>query len=298
MASVLERWVEMLGAAELPVLARTAAEIDRVAADERSATPKRIVDVVLHDPIMTVRVLQYLETHRNRYRSADITTIAHALMMLGTSPFFAHFRGISTIEARLEGQSTALAGTRKVLSRSRHAALYAHDWARLRNDTDPEEVMVAALLHDLSEALMWCFAPMLAIEIQDRQREDSALRSDEAQRAVLGFRLLDLQLELLRAWHLPELPRMLMDDTRAKNPRVRNVAYACAVARHSSRGWSNLALPSDYEHVADLLRISRDEVAERVSVISLQLASEADWYGVAPLAPFETPWNEEAQIRY
>lgn len=286
MPTVLQHWVAMLREVRLPVLARTAAELDLLYTDERAATPQRISQVVLHDPIMTIKVLQYLQQHRNRHRSADITTIAHALMMLGTTPFFAHFREHSFIEERFGANTAAGHGALRVIQRARCAALYAHDWARLRHDTDPEEIMIAALLHDVAEMMLWCFAPALALEIEARQQEDCTLRSEAAQREVIGFGLADLQLELVRAWQLPDIMAELMDETRTHNPRAQNVALAAAVSRHSAHGWENPALPQDFEKVSELISLSCDEVVERVVKVSSQAAAESAWYGVPPLAPY------------
>ncbi len=283
MTTVLQHWVDMLQEVRLPVLARTAAELEALHRDGDAATPKRISQVVLHDPLMTVQVLQYLQQHRNRHRSADITTIAHALMMLGTTPFFTHFVGQSSIESRLGGAGDALAGLRQVMSRARHAALYAQDWAQRRHDVDPEETMIAALLHDIAEMMLWCYAPALALEIADRQQRDRTLRSEDVQCDVIGFRLLDLQLELIAAWQLPALLRTLMDETRMQNPRVQIVARAAAVARHSAQGWDNLALPCDYERISELLNMSRDEAAERVAAVALDADADWTWYGVPPV---------------
>ncbi|MCX7136447.1 MAG: HDOD domain-containing protein [Proteobacteria bacterium] len=288
-SSLLQHWVETLGEVKLPVLARTMAELERLRADEDGATPQQIAQVVLHDPVMTVKVLQYLQQHRSRHRSADITTIAHALMMLGTSPFSAHFQEQTSIENRLAEDSAARSGVQLVMSRARHAALYAQDWARLRHDVDPEEVMIAALLHDIAEMMLWCFAPVLALEIADRQHGDRTLRSEDVQRAVLGFRLHDLQLELIRVWQLPELLHVLMDETRTHNPRMQNVALAAAVARHSAHGWDNLALPHDYAMTGELLSLSPDEVAARIARVAAKAATEWEWYGVQPPPPVSGP---------
>jgi HD-like signal output (HDOD) protein len=292
-STLLQHWVDMLGEIRLPVLARTAAEIERLRSDEDGATPKHIAQVVLHDPIMTVKVLQYLQQHRNPHRSADITTIAHALMMLGTSPFFTHFHEQTSIEDRLAEDAAALSGVQRVMSRARHAALYAQDWARVRHDVDPEEVMIAALLHDIAEMMLWCFAPVLAVEIADRQRRDRTVRSEDVQRAVLGFRLIDLQLELVKVWQLPDLLHVLMDETRTHNPRVQNVALAAALARHSAHGWNNLALPYDYVHIAKLLVWSPAEVTARIARIAEEAAAESEWYGLPPFPPTATGVAEE-----
>ena len=281
----MKQWVEMLERASLPVLARTVDELARLRENEDKITTRHIANVVLHDPFMTVRVLQYLQQHRTKRQSSEITTIAHALMMLGLTPFFAHFGDEQKLEEKLARDPQALTGALTVMSRARLAALYAGDWARVRNDVDPEEVMVAALLHDLAEMMLWCFAPELALEIAGRQRQDRTLRSETAQIAVLGFSLVDLQLELVKAWHLPELLHVLMDDHHVNNPRVLNVVQAAAVARHSARSWSDPALAYDYAVVGRLLRLSALTVENRVIDVTQAAAHEWEWYGVPVLLP-------------
>ena len=285
----MQQWVDMLSEARLPVLARTAAELELLRRDEDRVTPRLVADVVLHDPIMTVQVLQYLQKNRSQHRNADITTVAHALMMLGVAPFFTHFSAHDSIEARLAGDRAARHGVLGVISRARHAAQYAHDWAELRHDIDPEEIMIAALLHDMAEILVWCYAPPLALEIAGRLQHDRTLRSVDVQHAVLGFRLIDLQLELIKAWQLPDLLRALMDGEATRNPRVHNVALAAAVARHAAHGWDDRALPDDYAQIADLVGRSPDEAAARVASVALRAAAEWEWYGVQPPLPQATP---------
>ena len=276
----IEQWVAMLREADLPVLGRTVIELRRIQEDEDGATPQRVADAVLHDPFMTVKVLLYLQEHRGRRRNADITTIPHALMMLGMSPFFDHFGVQMAIEDWLTNDAASLSGVCAVMSRARHAALYARDWAQLRHDVDPEEVFVAAVLHDMAEMLLWCYAPRLAREIVERQARDRTLRSDRVQREVIGFRLIDLQLAMVKAWHLPELLHVLIDEDHARNPRVTSVALAAAVARHSAHGWDDAALPDDYEGIARLLSIEPSAARARVVGIARQAESEEQWYGV------------------
>ena len=285
MPASMQQWVALLGRAPLPVLARTVSELAHLRDNEDKVTTRHIANVVLHDPFMTVKVLQYLQEHRSKRQSTEITTIAHALMMLGLTPFFEHFGAEQTIEQKLAGDPRALKGALTVMSRGRLAALYAGDWARIRNDVDPEEVMVAALLHDLAEMMLWCFAPALALEIAHAQRRDPTLRSEAAQTAVLGFSLVDLQLGLVKAWHLPELLHVLMDDHHVNNPRVLNVVQAAAVARHSARSWSDPALANDYAVVGRLLHLSATTVEGRVIDVAQAAAHEWEWYGIPVALP-------------
>ena len=289
----MQEWVAALDIASLPVLSRTVTELAELREREDRITTRHVAEVVLHDPIMTVKVLHYLQQHRTRRQSQDITTIANALMMLGLSPFFAHFSEQTTLVDCLAGKSLALEGALSVARRARRAALYARDWARLRHDVNPEEIMTAALLHDLAEIMLWCYAPELALEIRNRQRRDRALRSDAVQLRVLGFRLHDLQLELVRAWELPQLLHTLLDEHHATSPRVVNVALATALARHAANGWDDQALPQDYRALCRFLNQPYRTVMQRVLEVTGESGTEALWYDVA--ADSESAQSEDTQ---
>ncbi len=285
------QWVELMASADLPVLAHSVTQLERLCAEGEKVSTQDIVHAVLRDPFMTAKVLRYLQQHRGLRRTADITTIAHALMMLGLSPFYAHFGVQAVIEEQLAGDVAALQGMLAVMRRARHAALYARDWARLRKDIDPEEVMVAALLHDLAEMLLWGYAPSHAGAIAVMQTQDRTLRSETAQQAVLGFPLIDLQLAMVKAWRLPDLLHELMDARQRRNPRVLNVEYAVAVARHSAHGWDDAALPHDYAAIGDWLALAPEVVMQRVQDVASKAAGERAWYECAPAAllPDVTP---------
>ena len=79
------------------------------------------------------------------------------------------------------------------------------------------------------------------------------MRSEAAQREVLGFPLIALQLELAHEWQLPDLLCDLMDERHALTPRALNVSLAVAVARHSAHGWDDAALPDDFAAIGRLI---------------------------------------------
>src|SRR5215467_6121477 len=94
-------WALFLAQAELPVLRRTIAELERFRADEDKVSCPQLSAAILHDPIMTLKLLRYLQAHRAKRQAVDITTIDHAMMMLGLTPFFEHFSELSAFEDRL-----------------------------------------------------------------------------------------------------------------------------------------------------------------------------------------------------
>lgn len=273
-------WVQALGAVEIPVLARTVEELARLRENEERIIPRDIARVLLHDPMFTLRVLRYLQAHRRAAQTSDITTIEHALMMLGIAPFFAHFGELPAVESTLGGRPSALEGLMHVVNRAHHAALYAHDWANLRYDRRADEVAIAALLHDLAEMLMWCFAPELSLQIAALLRADSSLRSSDAQSRVLGFKFAGLQATLIAEWQLAPLLQSLMNEAQSTQARVMNVALAVNLARHSDRGWTNPALPDDYAAVQRFMKLPQSEVLERIRRIAVQAQGARDWYHI------------------
>jgi HD-like signal output (HDOD) protein len=261
----LDAWVRYLSQADIPVLKRTARELALLRENEENVSGRQVAAAILRDPLMALRVLAYIESHRGPAQTTDITTIDRAVMMMGITPFFKAFEALPLLEETLKSCPQALIGILRVVGRARNASLLARDWAIARHDLDVDEVTVAALLHDAAETLLWCFAPSLVIQVRALQDEERGLRSTAAQQTVLGIRVIDLQLALARDWRLPELLLSLMDDEHAANPRVRNVACAVSLARHSANGWDDPAIPDDLAAAADLLGISRDALMSRIA---------------------------------
>ncbi len=279
----INAWIVHLTQIDLPILKKTADEIARLKSIEDKITGKDISSVILHDPLMTIKVLRFIESRR-KSQTAEITTISHAIMMMGTGAFFEHFSDFETVEDLLSDNPLALSGMLSVISRSRHAALYAQDWSILRHDIESDEVAIAALLHDMAEMLLWCYSPDELIEIRRRMMRDASLRSGDTQRAVLGFDLLKLQMLLAAVWKLPSLLRSLMDTNHAHLPRVINVNLATALARHSALGLHNAALPDDYAAINEFLNIGEESVMHNINRNALFAAREWKWYNYRPAA--------------
>jgi HD-like signal output (HDOD) protein len=267
----LEDWVAYFGHVQPPVLRHTVQELEKMRADAERVNGRVLAAVILQDPMMTLRVLAYIENRRRRSQNADITTIEHALMMIGIDPFFREFEYLPLVEDNLKSHPHALIGLLKVIHRARRASHWAREWAVIRHDLDVDEITVATLLHDIAEILMWCFAPSLALQVRDRQAKDRTLRSSIAQQETYNLQLQQLQLALAKAWHLPLLLTTLMDRTKADHPRVRNVALAVDLARHSANGWDDPALPDDFAAIAELLHISHETLMRK---LGLEIAAE------------------------
>lgn len=262
--SDLDAWVTYYRDARIPVLRHTVHELDQLRANAEHVNARVLSRIILRDPLMTLRVLGYIERHRKQRQTTDITTIERALMMIGINPFFNEFQELPLVEDQLKAHPRALLGLLKTINRARRAAHWAHEWAFIRHDLDVDEITVATLLHDLGEIMMWCFAPTLALEVVARQTANRAARSATIQAEIYGVPLFELKMGLVRAWGLPPLLAMLMDHDKADNPRVRNVKLAVDLARHSANGWDDAAIPDDLSGIEDLLHIGREMLLRRI----------------------------------
>jgi hypothetical protein len=248
--------------AGVPVLRATANELARMERDQDRISGNALSGAILRDPLMTLRVLRFLQSHRTRSQTADITTIAHAIMMLGQARFFREFSPMPILEDRADLGPSTLVRVRAAMSQSRLAALFARDWAVHRHDLDPEEVMVAALLHDVAELLVLLWG-----------RE-----------AAPASTLAPLRAPLFQSLDLPGLIRHLTEADESHNSRVLVVRLACDLARRCSLGWHGEAIAHNLAQTQKLLHISAPELWERVRRVALQAAREWTLYEVRPAA--------------
>jgi len=253
-------WLAFLGRTDIPVLRQTARELQRLRADDALLTARSMADVVTDDPLMTVKLLRYMQSHKHRNQQYELVDVKQALLMMGLDTFFRGVPPAPVVEEMLHDRLDALVQLLQTVRRAQRAAHYAFDWALRLHDLHAEEVRVSALLAHVAEMLMWCFNPRQMLEIGRRQDADPSLRSAEVQKQVLGFAGVDLQRALTIEWRLPELLLNLMDPAQAHSARVRNVTLAANLARHSAHGWDDAALPDDYREIAALLRMEPHRV--------------------------------------
>lgn len=259
-------WVAFFENADIPVLRQTARELAQLREREDETGARDITRVVINDPLMTFKVLTYANNHRGRHQLQDLVQVEQAIIMMGTSTFFEQIPTVPHVEEILSQHVSGLVDLLKLMIRAHRAGYFAAEFASHLMDLHAEELRVAASLHDFAEMLMWCFNPDAMHDIHKRQAADTTLRSKAVQQEVLGFKVVDLQAELVRAFNLPSLLTDLMDEQRAHLPRVRNVQFAVNLARHSADGWDNAALPDDYKDIAQLLHVDVPRVMHIVGV--------------------------------
>lgn len=243
--SDLAAWTLHLCEAPLPVLAATAADIERLAqAEERHGRvdANMLADVIGDDPLMTIKLLAHTARLRPPAQVTDAETVTATLVHLGIGPFFRDFAALVAVEQGLQALPGALDALQRVLRCSHRASRFALGFAVHRMDTDADIVREAALVHDFAELLLWYHAPQVMLT--------EATRPDVSR----------LGQALMRAWRLPTLLIELTDEHACRNPLVEPqrqvVQLAVRLARHTTNGWDTTDLQPDLEAVAELLHLS------------------------------------------
>ena len=241
----LAAWSGYLEQADIPVLATSAAALQRLRAaeeaDEGSVDANRIGEAVACDPLLTLRVLAHAARHRPPRLLTDPQTVTAAVVLMGIPPFFHAFAAPPTVEQRLAAQPQAQAGLRAALHRATRAAAFALAFAAQRGDADAALIHQGALLHDFAALLLWCHAPDVAAA-SERQAADSP----QPELAALQWALAD-------AWRLPALLRRPVRDRDALLPRARCVALAVQLAQGDT-------MPALLAQAGELLALAPDDV--------------------------------------
>jgi hypothetical protein len=285
MSIAIANWVRLLKQVELPAFTRSLEALAALSADLENLRPDPVVDTILADPLLTLRVILGANRRQSAHTAQEVTTIRHALMMSGTAPFFAQFAKLPTVEARLAGHDLALRRLQDVVHRAHHATLLARDIAALRQDRDPEETGVAAALVEFPELLLCVAVPDIASKLADAERTHHA---DDAERHVLGTTLAELQQPLAEALQLPELLRALIDMSQGDRPRVHTVQLAGRVARHFQHGAEPETLDEDLRATAEWLHLPLDDLHQ-----SVHLNAEIAAKSAPPPTPEETAIHAE-----
>ena len=260
----LADWLAFLGQADIPVLRQTARALERLRADQRLLNASSIANVVTDDPLMTVKLLRYMQAHKSRHQVQDLLDVKQMLLMMGLETFFREVPATSVAEDLFHSHPEALVYFLLTVRRAQRSAYYAADWAQRIHNLHTEEVKVSALLTHVTEMMMWCFNPLPMLDIRRRQALDKTRRSASVQQQVLGFSGIDLQRQVAIDWQLPELLLNLMDPNKSRLPQVRNVMLAVRLARHSANGWHDAALPDDFDDIAELLHMEPGKVMSLV----------------------------------
>ncbi|WP_445367226.1 HDOD domain-containing protein [Methylomonas sp. BW4-1] len=204
----LDDWAELLRVQEMPIFSNTAHNI-YAALDDRHKGAIELATVILQDPNLTAKLLKVGSSPYYNPSKQKMSTVSRAIVVLGAEVIRELTLACSFFEAMLS--STNKDRANREIALALHAAVQAKDLALSMGDTSPEEVFVAALLHNIGHIAFWCSGNPQSKKVHE-QIEKSGLNNREAEKKVLGFTLQDLGKKLSKSWSLGGL----IEDAIAK----------------------------------------------------------------------------------
>ena len=280
MLTAVTDWEQRLESVPVPAF-RHSFESLRPLCRNENVRMAALADVIQEDPGLTIRLLRMINHLNHKHLGAEVTTVEHALMMLGLAQVASITDGLPQIEDIPAGPGRD--GLMRTLSRAYHAAYQAWDWARLQKDAEPDEIFAATLLHQLAEMLLWLQAPEKMVEVEELVGS-SGIDPEEAQYVVLGFGLDQLGAALAKAWSLPTLVRESLLPENAQHARPLCVMLGVQLAREVERGRSGNRTRAVIGQVAEYLHWPVEAAASRAHRNAVEAARATTFYQVLPAA--------------
>ncbi len=280
MHNTLNAWADKLQHAVLPALPQPVAELVRLVADD-NVNMWNLARVVEKDPGLCIALLRRVNNGGHKRLRTEVTTVEHAMMMLGLTQLRTLPKAVPLIQRA--GEPTGRERALRLMAQSYHAAWQARELARLRKDMEPDEIFLPALLHHLGEILLWLYAPAKMTQIEDLAAQQQ-MDPEEAQYVVLGFGLDHLSLMLARRWGLPTLLQDSLKSESAQQPRIYNIMLAVQLARSAERGWYRAATTAVLEQLVEYTGHDFGFITAHIHHAAAEAARLADCYPTTPAA--------------
>ncbi|MDX8395313.1 MAG: HDOD domain-containing protein [Mariprofundaceae bacterium] len=186
---------------QMPPFPKSVHRIIELAGDMNCA-PKDLVQVIEHDPVITVKLLKLVNS---AYFSLakSISSIRHALVYLGLNTVKNLALSIATVDS-LPRKNLSFFNTNQFLLHSLTTASIAQSLAKEYDpDGDAAEVFVAGLLHDFGKVVLAQFmSEEFEKAIQLAQEKNISLHL--AEKEVIGADHTEVGAMLVEKWQLPD----------------------------------------------------------------------------------------------
>ncbi len=179
---------------ELPTLPEVIKRIGSMAED-RNIGAAELGELIAHDQILSAKILRLVNSPIYGF-PGRISSISHAIVLLGFNAVKGLVMGTTVFQNFARER-------REMWHHSVGCAIICRQIAREMGMDDPEEVMVAGLLHDLGKAVLSFVAPEdydKAVLLAEKQHCLIA----EAEEAMFGTDHTQAAVWLVQRWHLPE----------------------------------------------------------------------------------------------
>lgn len=257
----LNGWTHVLCNEEMPIFSNTALSIHDILSDDRKGAME-LAAVILQDPNLTVKLLKISNTPHYNPSRQKMVTVSRAIIMIGSEVI----RELTLVCSFLESilSSTNKQQANEEIAQAIHAAVHAKAIAIATNDASPEEVFIATLLNHIGSISFWCFCGEQGERIQALIKDENYSR-EEAEKKVLGFKLIDLGASLSKAWKLGNLvEESIKSKALNKNPRVGLVQLGYEITEALKEGTGSKKYEACIRKIEVLTHQSQKVITEKL----------------------------------
>lgn len=253
MDNSLSDWIERLNPKALPAMAPTRQRVLQLL-DSPNTTNTDLQRIISRDPGFTLAIFR-LFNQLPQPPKEPVTNLAHAIALLGIEPTTQADQTLPDIHKQLTER--ARQALYDCYSRAAHAGWYAYNWGHDLRLANPEEMAIAALLHELGEMLLWTHADRRMERVTLLVRGGCDRATAEVQ--IFGFTLQQLSRHLAERWNLPPLTARAQQPIGAFETRSLAVMLASALARETTAHWHSKPGEELIELTALFNRLSPDQ---------------------------------------
>ena len=257
----LEDWVNYLAKEEFPVLSETMSRLGNLD-DFVNDFSSEMSSIILQDPNMTARVLKMANSAYYNVSRTKISTISRAVMFLGydTIRSICLSSGVFQQLLKRDPSERLLRG----ISGSFQAAVQSQEFAKLKGNTNPEELFISSMLFHMGEMAFWTFGGNAAKEINQLMVEEGFTQI-EAQEEVLGFRLSQLTYGLAERWGMSNVLLNALQRKDTPESDSRNIILSHRLLNTAIKGWNN---PRTKKVIRDLSSYTESPIETTRQVIT------------------------------
>ena len=280
----LEEWAEMLRNEELPIFSNTAQKIN-LALNDRHKGAMELASIILQDPNLTAKLLKIGNSPYYNPSRQKISTVSRAIVILGVQMIRELTLACSFFESILSPTNKERAN--KQIALAIHAAVQARELANMAGDPSPEEVFVAALLHNVGEVAFWCSSNPLIAE-KHAMLAKGGLEGEVAENKVLGFSLSDLGKKLSKSWHLGGLIEEAISHPHSTDKRIQTVCMGNQICQALKQGIESEDMAACLQNLHKAYGKSPDVLKAKIKASTLTAIDIARQFGAHDASKFIT----------
>jgi len=289
----LAQWLDFLSEKPLPILNRTKLEVQSLI-NQAHLSITQYATPVLFDAGFSARLFKHVNKQRVAAGKSPLTTLDNALSHLGQGAFQTFLNNTPLLEEQKLADKN-LQGYMRTMANACHAALQAKNWAQQRNVMQPEETQQAALMQNVTELMLWCYADdaMSQIEFLHYVKKKPY---ETAAREVLGCGMRELGSVIAEKWHLPEMAQDGLRSRQEDFTLACGVSLAAELSRIVSQNWYGQQAQAIIQRIAKYKAKPEGEIEHRLHLNAVEFTELFLVNGYTPPAKFLPLLADDAYI--